>query len=325
MDTFFYAFVVLLFAAVFFLLEGAYLWWTSTRGKQAKRIEQRLRAMSAGGHGASTDLSILKQRMLSESPALERLLLQVPRIHVLDRILEQSGIGWSAGKLFAYSVVAFVIGWLGCLAFSMPLLLMLLLALAAGSLPWLMVLRTRSKRMKKLEEQMPEATDLMSRALRSGHAFPSTLQMVGTEMPEPIAGEFRIVFDEINYGVAMSDALLNLATRVPLTDMRYFVIAVLIQRESGGNLAEILGSISQIIRERLKLLGRVRVLSAEGKMSAWILGLLPFAVGVMIKIVHPTFLEVLWTDPIGVRLIWGALGMMVVGVLWMRKIIHIHV
>lgn len=325
MDTFFYAFVVLLFAAVIFLLEGAYLWWTSTRGKQAKRIEQRLRSMSAGGHGDDTDLSILKQRMLSESPAFERLLMQVPRIHVLDRLLEQSGIGWSVGKLVTYSGVAFLIGWLGCAAFTPSWFTTSLFAVAAGSLPWLLVLRARTKRMKKMEEQMPEATDLMSRALRSGHAFPSTLQMVGTEMPEPIAGEFRIVFDEINYGVAMNDALLNLATRVPLTDMRYFVIAVMIQRESGGNLAEILGSISQIIRERLKLLGRVRVLSAEGKMSAWVLGLLPFAVGMVIKLMHPSFLEVLWTDPIGVNLIWGALGMMVIGVLWMRKIIQIHV
>ncbi len=132
--------------------------------------------------------------------------------------------------------------------------------------------RKRSKRVLQLERQLPDAADLIGRALRAGHSFPAALGMVGEELPNPLGGEFALAFDEINYGVSMNDALLNMVNRVPVDDLRYFVIAVLIQREAGGNLAEILGSISSIIRERLKLLGKVRVLSAEGRLSAWILG-----------------------------------------------------
>jgi tight adherence protein B len=149
--------------------------------------------------------------------------------------------------------------------------------------------------------------------------------MVGEEAQDPIAGEFRIVHDEINFGVAVPTALTNLANRVPSPDMRYFVIAVLIQRETGGNLTELLGNISSLIRERLKLLGKVRVLSAEGRMSAWILCALPFALAGVINIVHPKFMAVLWTDPMGLNMIYAALVMMVLGALWMRKIIRIRV
>jgi len=176
-----------------------------------------------------------------------------------------------------------------------------------------------------MEQQLPDALDLISRALKAGHALPSGLQMTGEEMADPIGGEFRIVHDEINYGVAVPTALMNLATRVPSTDMRYFVIAVLIQRETGGNLTELLRNISTLIRERLKLLGKVRVLSAEGRMSAWILGALPFVVGGVINVINPKFMSVLWTDPMGLKMIYGALVMMTLGALWMRKIIRIRV
>jgi tight adherence protein B len=323
-DMIFYGFAILLFAAVIFLIEGAYLWWSSTRGESAKRIERRLRMMSSTQHN-SEQLSMIKQRLLSESPGVERLLLQVPRIKTADRILEQSGIGWSMAKLITYTLATFLLTALLATFLRLPWFVPVLLGLLCSVMPWLLVLRARSNRLIKLELQLPEAADLISRGLRAGHAFPSTLQMVGEEMPEPISGEFRIAFDEINYGVGMNDALQNLATRIPLTDLRYLVIAVLIQRESGGNLAEIMDNLSQIIRARLKLLGQVRVLAAEGKMSAWILGLLPFAVGLVISITNPKFLSVLWTDPAGIKLIWAAVGMMLLGLFWMRKIIRIHV
>ena len=165
----------------------------------------------------------------------------------------------------------------------------------------------------------------MGRALRAGHAFPTALKMVGDEMNDPLASEFRAAFDEVNFGIAMPDALMNLATRVPSTDLRYFVIAVLIQRETGGNLSELLTSISAIIRDRIKLMGQVRVLSAEGKMSAWVLSLLPFGAALMIQLTNPQFLEVLYTDPAGRKMLAGAGVMMVLGILAMRKIIRIRV
>jgi len=165
----------------------------------------------------------------------------------------------------------------------------------------------------------------MGRAMLAGHAFPSALKMVGDEMPEPVAGEFRIVFDEVNYGISVQDALTNLATRVPSTDLRYFVISVLIQRETGGNLAELLANISALIRARLKLLGAVRVLSAEGRLSAWILTILPFVLAAVINFVNPNFLSLLWTDPVGKKMVGFMLAIMVLGIFWMWRVIKIRV
>jgi tight adherence protein B len=172
---------------------------------------------------------------------------------------------------------------------------------------------------------LPDAADLIGRALRAGHSFPAALGMVGQELPEPLGGEFALVFDEINYGVSMSDALLNMVSRVPVEDLRYFVIAVLIQREAGGNLAEILGSIASIIRERLKLLGKVRVLSAEGRLSAWVLGILPFAILGLLSVLNPDYIKVFWEDPAGPQIAGVAITMMLFGILWMRKVVRIRV
>jgi len=320
-----YAFIVLAFLAVVFLLEGMYLTWNAYKGPEAKRIERRLRAMSAGGAGGA-EASILKQRLLSEAPLVQRWLLAVPRLHELDKLLQQSGSRWSVSGLLALMLASGVAAFV--LASLLPLLhwtFALLIGIGASALPLLYILRKRHTRMRKIEHQLPDALDLISRALKAGHAFPSGLQMVAEETKDPIAGEFRIVHDEINYGVAVPTALMNLAQRVPSTDMRYFVVAVLIQRETGGNLTELLGNISTLIRERLKLLGKIRVLSAEGRLSAWILCALPFVLAGVINVVHPTFMAVLWTDPMGLHMIYAALVMMGLGALWMRKIIRIRV
>jgi tight adherence protein B len=316
---------VLAFIAAVLGLEGLYLTWNAYKGPEAKRIEHRLRALSAGG-SAGAEASILKQRMLSESPPLQRFLLGLPRIQELDRLLLQSGSTWSVSYLAG--VILLVAAGTFFLVSLIPLLHWIVPIACAGCaalLPFLHVLRKRAKRMRKIVEQLPDALDLISRALKAGHAFPSGLQMVGEEAHDPIAGEFRTVHDEINFGVAVATALTNLANRVPSPDMRHFVIAVLIQRETGGNLTELLANISALIRERLKLLGKIRVLSAEGRLSAWILWALPFAVAGAINIIHPKFMAVLWTDPVGLKMIYAALVMMVVGALWMRRIIRIRV
>ena len=179
--------------------------------------------------------------------------------------------------------------------------------------------------MVKIEQQLPDALDLIGRALRAGHAFPTAVKMVSDELNDPIGGEFRILFDEVNYGISMHTALLNLAARIPVTDLRYFVIAVLIQRETGGNLAELLDNISAIIRARLKLFGQIRVLSAEGRLSAWILTLLPVGVALVMNIVNPAFIGVLWKDPMGLRLVTMAVLLMIFGIFWMWRIVKIHV
>jgi len=151
------------------------------------------------------------------------------------------------------------------------------------------------------------------------------VQMIGEEMSEPIAGEFRMVADEVGFGVSLQQALTNMSERVPLTDMRYFVVSVLIQRDSGGNLTEVLGNLSRLIRDRLKLLARVRVLSSEGRLSAWILGLMPFALAALMNVFNPEFMSPLWTDPIGQTVLKYMLVVMLVGVVLLRKIVKIRV
>ena len=323
-DSIFLFFAIAVFVAVVLGLEGSYMWWNARRGPEAMRMERRLRTASAGGHAAQ-NLSILKQRALSNSEGLQRLLLAVPRVHSLDRLIMQSGLAMTVADLLALTLMLAAAGLFAPLWLGYRGLLGLGLAAILGSLPTLYILHSRKKRMEKLENQLPDAIDLMGRAMRAGHAFPTALNMVGDEMAEPIGAEFRTLFDEINYGVKLEDALLNLLSRVPSADLQYFVVALLIQHETGGNLAELLDNISAIVRSRIKLVGEIRTLSAEGKLSAWILSLLPFATGLLINVVNPGFMDILWTDPAGLKMVYGALSLMLFGIWWMSRIIKIRV
>lgn len=316
---------LLVFLAVLLLLEGAYLYWKSYRGPEVKKIQARLQALSAS-HDNSHQSRLLKQRMLSEVPAIERMLLTMPRAHRLNRFILQAGLGWTVSRLVLSSVATGVAAWLvTAFAAHQSPLLSGLVGVGFAATPLLYVKYRRSKRLSKFERQLPEALDLITRALRSGHAFPSALQMVGDEMADPIAGEFGIVHDEVNFGVALQQALTNLSERVPLTDLRYFIVSVLIQRESGGNLTEVLNNLSRLIRERLKLMSKVKVLSSEGRLSAWILGVMPFALALAMYLVNPDFMAPLWTDPIGISIINYMLLLMAFGVVILRKIIKIRV
>ncbi|WP_412530160.1 type II secretion system F family protein [Burkholderia lata] len=325
MNTIFYGFVILTFVAVVLAIEGGYQWWNARHGAAARRIESRIRSMSAGGNVQQERLSILKKRMLDESKPFDRLLLRMPRVHRLDLVIQQSGLDWTLPKLIMLSAVFAAFAWLALSFATLPQLAALPVALFAGSLPMMYVMRCRGKRMRKLERQLPDICDMIARALRSGHSFTSTLGMVGDEFPDPMGGEFRVTFDEVNYGVSLHDALLNLVTRVPVQDLRYFVIAVLIQRETGGNLAELLDSIAALIRERFKLFDKVRVLSAEGRLSAWILGLLPFGTAAVMALLNREFLSVLWEDPAGIRMVGAMLVSMLFGLFWIRRIVRIRV
>jgi len=325
MDILFYGFIVFLFAAVILGIEGFYLWWVSAHGAAAQRVARRLQLMS-GGHGrASERISILKQRRFSRHDWIDRMLHRMKLAHRVDQLLLQSGMRWSVEQFALFCFGASLCGLVLVSRWPLPLAMRAAIALLAGLLPLIMTRRARVRRLLRIEQQLPEAADFIARALRAGHSFTNVLQIVGNELAEPLSTEFRIVREEINYGAAMSEALHNMAERVPLTDLRYLIIAVLIQRETGGNLAEILGNISLIIRSRLKLVAQVRVLSAEGRMSAWVLGLLPFALGGMLLIVNPDYMRILWIDPIGVKLIWTALVMLSIGVIWQRKVIRIRI
>jgi tight adherence protein B len=325
MDILFYGFVVFLFAAVILGIEGAYLWWVSTHGSAAQRVARRLQLMSGSATRGAERISILKQRRFSRHELADRLLHHIPAIHRIDQLLVQSGLKWSIGVFLMWSGAALLVGAFLVTRWPISLPIRIVVALLFSLIPLVLVRRERTRRLMRIEEQLPEAADFIARALRAGHSFTNVLQIVGNELAEPLSSEFRTVREEINYGAPMSEALHNMAERIPLTDLRYLIIAVLIQRETGGNLAEILTNISQIIRARLKLLAQVRVLSAEGRMSAWILGLLPFSVGGMMLLLNPEYISVLWTDPAGIKLLYYAGAMIVVGVIWLRKTIRIHV
>jgi tight adherence protein B len=317
-------FVVLLFAAVALLVWGAWTGWAAHRDPEAERVARRLRAI-IGGEARQSEVTIVKERRLSEHPDLDALLRALPGTRRLDRMLVQAGARYLAGRLLAFCAGGGVAALLLTAWLALPAVAVAAAAAAGAAAPLLYLARARDQRLARFEVQLPEALDMMSRAMRAGHAFPTALKLVGDEVAAPLGEEFKAAFDEVNFGVGMADALNGLAQRVPSMDLQYFVVAVLIQRETGGNLTELLSSISAIIRDRHRLRGQVRVLSAEGRMSAWILCLLPFGAAAMMFVINPGSMAVLATDPGGRKMVGAAAAMMLVGVLAIRKIIRIRI
>jgi tight adherence protein B len=260
--------------------------------------------ISAGGSGQSSDASLLKQRLVSDSPVFERLMLLWPRLIKIDRLLVQSGTEWTLSNYLVYSASLFCVGVIAMLLFAYPLPLAFVVGCLAGASP---------------------TAYLIGRALRAGHSLSGALQMTGAEMPDPVGEEFQQAFDEINFGISTQEALQNLSRRVPSTDLGFFVVAVLIQRESGGNLSEILANISSIIRERLKLFGKVRALSAEGRFSGIVLTVLPFITAFLLYLIDRDFMSLLWTDDSGLFFLKAGLVFIVIGAFWMRSIVRIRV
>ena len=325
MDPSYVLFFVLLFVAVVLAIEGGYQVWASKNSAEAKRVAARLRTPEEH-QGAQGVTSIERRAAVRRWNWLDdNAVVGLPKGAELLRYVETSGTGRGISEMLIYSAVLGFIGVIVPIVMVKPWTFSVLLGAVLASLPWFWLGRKRTQRLRLFERQIPEALDLMGRALRAGHAFPTGVKMVGDEMPEPIAKDFRILYDETNFGMSQNEALMRLADRVPIDDLRYFVIAVLIQRESGGNLAEILGNIGFIIRERLKLFDKVKALSAEGRLSAWILALLPFVVIGVLSVLSPTFIKIFWTDPAAEKLAGFCLGLMVLGILWMRKIVRIHV
>lgn len=312
---------VAVFVALLLLLEGLYLLWRSVFGAQARQVNQRLKALGQERERARAAAS----RVSAAAGPLGAWLQQLPARSALERLLLQADLRWPAGQWLALTVLAALVtilllkllgsSWAGSLAAGAAL----------GLLPWGHVLLRRQRRLRQLQAQLPDALDMLTRAIRAGHALSSALQMAGQEMSEPIAGQLRLVHEELNFGLTLQQALTHLTERVPLSDLRYFVVAVQIQRESGGNLAEVLGKLAQLIRARLRLLDRVRVLSSEGRLSAWILALLPFILGGLLTAFNPRFMQPLWTDPIGITLLKWMFGLMLLGVLLIARIVRIRV
>jgi tight adherence protein B len=265
------------------------------------------------------------QKKLSAIPWLNSWLTKMNLAAASSLFLYQAGVSLSLGNLLAISAGgAFALACLLYLRFGATLATLLM---SAGflPLPFLYVRFKRSKRLTQLEQQLPEALAMMASALRVGHSLVASLGAVAQESPEPINAEMRKCFDEQNYGIDLRTALLNLTGRVPIQDYRIFVAAVLIQKESGGNLAEVLEKVSQTTRERFRLKKQVSVHTAQGRMTGWILSILPLALGCGMYFVNPDGMSILWKRPIGLKMLYTAIGMDIVGALIIRKIVSIRV
>ena len=313
-----------IFLTIVLLAEGVYFVSKTGKKPEQKKIKKRLRTLSSGNF-KSAEIDIARKRLLSDVPWFNRMLFNFSVVPKLERLLEQANISHPVGYYLLLTLLFAACGYMAGSLLTVNFLIAVLLACAASTMPFLYVYYMRSKRMSKFERQLPDALDLVVRALKAGHAFSAGLRMVADEFEDPVGTEFGNTMDEINFGVGVSDALINLTNRVDCPDLQFFVVSVIIQKETGGNLAEILEKISHLIRERFKFNGRVRVLSSEGKLSAAVLISLPFLISFYMFMVNPKFLEPLLNDPIGKILMAVAVVMMIIGTLVMKKMISIKV
>jgi tight adherence protein B len=319
------ALAFLVFVAVTALVVGGYVLATQLPAMRANRqLAERLRDM--GSPAAEPDAaSVVRREGEGPLPVVDRIIEKTGAASPLARLIEQSGVAMTPGAFVLVSVGAaaatlFLVVSLLNVAFAAPLL-----AAVAGCLPFVVLRQRRAARIRRFEEQFPEALDLLSRALRAGHAFQTALGMVAEELPSPVGPEFKKTFEQQNFGLPLKDALTELADRVPLLDVRFFVTAVSIQRETGGNLAEILDNLAGVVRERFKILRQVRVHTAHGRFTGWVLLALPAALGVALSIISPDHMNALFTERLGRLMLIGAAVMQAAGYVWIRNVIRIEV
>jgi tight adherence protein B len=295
------------------------------RKAQARVLRDRLATVQKPAEQAAPDVALLRDEVLSRIPAFDTFLRRSQRVSVLQKMLAQGSLDVRAGNFLmlcavsavGLALIAFIaggnliFGWVG--------------ALLGFFLPYAYASHLRTKRFRKFEEKFPETIDTLARAVRAGHAFTTALEMIANEVAEPVAGEFRQLYEEQKFGLPVRDALLNLADRVPLVDVKFFVTAVMLQRETGGNLAEILDNLSYVIRERFKILRQVRVHTAQGRLTMALLMALPPVIVVLMLLINPGFIQPLFTDPLGHALIVGGITLQTMGYFFIRRIIRIQV
>jgi tight adherence protein B len=300
------------------------------RRARARLIRQRLAAEQSQGKRSET-LALVRDEMLSRIPAFDMLLRRSERVSKLQILLEQAGLSIRAGNLLilciasSVLVAAFAYVISGTLRPNETLMFTGVAALVGLFLPYSYTSWRRTRRFQKFEEIFPEAIDTLARAVRAGHAFTMALEIVCNELSEPAATEFRKLYEEQKYGMPVRDALVNLTTRMPLVDVKFFVTAVMLQRETGGNLAEILDNLSYTIRERFKILRQVRVYTAQGRLTMMLLMGLPPTIVITMLIMNPSFIRPLFDDPIGHLLLAAGITLQTIGYFVIRRIIQIQV
>ncbi|HEX6716709.1 MAG TPA: type II secretion system F family protein [Pyrinomonadaceae bacterium] len=318
------SFLVFIFAL--FLVLGAYL--LATHGTDKKRARLQKRLSEALLHSANTedvDVVLARNELMSEIPWVNRTMVNIQATLHLKRMLDQADLHITPSRLLMFSFMAGMLGALAASVLTVFIPIMILAGLTCAALPLVHVWWKRKKRFDQFLYHLPDALDLISRALSAGHAFSESLHMVSMEMPEPIATEFRKAYEEQNLGLSVKLALENLTQRIPLLDLRMCVTAIMIQRETGGNLAEILEKVAYTIRERFRIMGDLKTLTTSSRMSAWLLCALPIFVALAVTVMNPEYMSVLWKDPRGHYLIATAMTMQVTGMLIVRKILKIKI
>ncbi|MCB1755393.1 MAG: type II secretion system F family protein [Gammaproteobacteria bacterium] len=316
-------FMVMVFIAIVLLAASVIVPTAGRDAKAARNLRRRLKGVSEESDKAIN--SLLREKYLHELSPLEQKLENLPGMEALARSIDQAG-----KKILAYRLVlrCFLLSLLSGLIFfwlGLPIKILAIVALLVFVAPIILIFMQRDRRIAKFEEQLPDALDIMGRALQAGHPFLETFKLIGEEMPAPISTEFNRVFTDINYGTPMKTAFLGLIERVPSVSLNALVTAVLIQQESGGRMAEILDKIAEVIRGRFRLERKVRSLSAEGRMSAWVLILLPFCLAGLMSINDPTYIPSLLQHPLGSQMVTWAGVLMCLGIFWIKKIINIRV
>jgi tight adherence protein B len=320
--------IVLIFVAMFAIIAPLLVFWSGA-GKAASN-KQVIAALdtalgSAEKKKPAPMIDVRKSEIFSSIPLLHKLLSRMDVIPRLQKTLNQAEVKWTPGALLLMSAACFALpGYLVFLRAD-SIIMGLLIGAVLAFLPLSYVLIKRGKRFKKFEAGLPDALDLMTSALRVGHSFNSALSLVSRECADPIGSEFRTCFEEQNYGLELRTAFENLTARIPLQDLKIVITAILIQRESGGNLAEVLEKTAYVIRQRFRLKRQVMVHTAQGRMTGWVLTILPVALGLGLFIINPDTESLLWKRDIGIKLLLAGGGMLVVGTLIIQKIVRMDV
>ena len=314
-----------IFLSIILLVEGAYFFYHQSVSPQSRNLKRRLRGGAARPKEGIESLEILRQRKLSDLPWLNDILSSMANLGGLEKILQQANSQMPVGVFLLLSGVLGVAGMAIAAVMDYPLLVAGVVGLVCLLLPLIKIKMQRTKRFKEFEHQLPEALDLMARALRAGHAFSVGMKMVGDEFPDPIGPEFNRTVEEISFGIDTPEAMGNLNNRVVSTDLKFFITALVVQRETGGNLAEIIEAISRLIRQRFELLARVKALSAEGRLSGIVLFVMPFIMGGVLWWMNEDYMRLLIEDELGLMMAGGAGLLMIFGGVVMKKMCDIKV
>ena len=314
------------FLACLFLVYALYL--ISSRASDAKRakLNERLaEAIRSSAHSEDADVQLARQELMSEIPWLNRVLLNLQTTTRLKEYIDQADVDITVSRLVLFSLAAGVLAALAVSMLSTSYLLMAFFGIVALMVPFLHIMLKRKKRLNQFLKLLPDALDLMSRGLSAGHAFTEVLQMVAQEMPQPISMEFRKTYEEQNLGLSLKLALENMARRIPLLDLRMCITAVLIQRETGGNLSELLEKVAYTIRERFRIMEDLKTLTLSSRWSAWLLCCLPIFLAIYTTWVTPDYMKVMWSDPRGHKLLAIAATMQILGMIMVQRIMKIRI